>query len=98
MYALTPYFCTFLTSLQQETKQGSQHPAQHSRIKDLISRLPFRRQSQQVQPGEERLRHSTNGVTQFLRQHFSFRWSRPWISHKPPTVNVAAGHCTEVMK
>ncbi|KAG1783119.1 WD40-repeat-containing domain protein [Suillus placidus] len=36
---------------------GSQHPTRHSRIKDLVNRLPFRRQLQQAQPEGERSHH-----------------------------------------
>ncbi|KAG1752616.1 WD40-repeat-containing domain protein [Suillus paluster] len=68
---------------------GSQDTARHSRIKDLVNRLPFRRQSQQARPEEERLHHS-NGVKQFLQQHLSFRRSKP-SQEGPPVVEVAAG-------
>lgn len=67
---------------------GSQHPARHSRITNLVNRLPFRRKSQQAQPEEERS-HNWNGLSQFLRQHLSFRRSRP--SQESQEVEVAAG-------
>ncbi|KAG1892275.1 hypothetical protein F4604DRAFT_18653 [Suillus subluteus] len=67
---------------------GSQHPTRHSRIKDLVNHLPFRRQLQQAQPEEERSRH-WSGFSQFLRQHVSFRRSKP--SQESQEVEVAAG-------
>lgn len=65
---------------------GSPHAIRHSRIKDLVNRLPFRRQLQQAQNEEGRSRH-WNGFSQFLRQRLSFR--RP--SQESQEVEVAAG-------
>lgn len=67
---------------------GSQNPTLHSLIKNLVNRLPFRRQLQQGQPEEERSRH-WNRFSQFLRQRTSFRRSRS--SQEPQEVEVAAG-------
>lgn len=65
---------------------GSPHAIRHSRIKDLVNRLPFRRQLQQAQNEEGRSRH-WNGFSQFLRQRLSFRRPR----QESQEVEVAAG-------
>jgi hypothetical protein len=69
---------------------ASQPPARHSRIKGLVTALPFPKQSQQSQPEEARPRRS-NGVTQFLQQHLSFRRSRPSNDTQVLEVEVAPG-------
>ncbi|KAG1727265.1 WD40-repeat-containing domain protein [Suillus paluster] len=64
-----------------------QHPTGHSRIKDLIHRLPFRRLSPQAQPEVEHSWHLR--VTQLPQQLLPTRRSRS--GQEPPIVDVAVG-------
>ncbi|OAX40775.1 WD40 repeat-like protein [Rhizopogon vinicolor AM-OR11-026] len=68
---------------------GSQRLAPHSRLKNLVNRLPFRSQSQQAQPEDAHLRRS-NRANSFLRQYL-FHRSRTNNEPLVVDVEVAAG-------